>query len=97
MTESEQTTHPAGDIAFLEPKELIDKFISDVLLPVTTGESVPSRDTYRWFEQYCQHLELVPGTISLFSRHMKTRFQHRRVNGTLEFFCILKPELRATK
>ena len=87
--------HPAGDLVFLEPKELIDKFISDVLLPVRKSKSIPSRDVYAWFDQYCKHIQLVPGSLSLFSRHLKTRFQHRRVNGTLEFFCELRPELRA--
>lgn len=89
-------TNPAVEVDALDPRQLIDKFISDVLLPTTTEGSIPSRDVYNWFLQYCEHLEVAPSSISLFSRHLKKRFQHRRVVGIQEFYCILKPELRAT-
>ena len=84
----------SNDLLLLEPTELIDKFISDVLLPVT-DTSVPSSEVHRWYEQYCEHFELGTSGIAFFSRHLKRRFQSRRVRGRREFFCIIKPELRA--
>ena len=83
-----------NDLMLLEPEELIDRFISDVCLP-DTRESNPSREIYRWYEQYCEHFDLGTSSFQFFSRHVKKRFQHRRIQGRTEYFCILKPELRA--
>ena len=85
-------TETMENLRTLDPHQIVDRFLSEVLLP-STEYSHPSRDLYDIFLQYCGALELAPPSIQLFSRHFRTRLQSRRVHGTLEFYCIVKPEL----
>lgn len=91
-----QAPLPQDKLALIEPRDLIDRFLSDVILPIT-AYSTPSFEMYKWYQQYCEHLQLGASTPSFFSRHMKKRLQHRRMCGRLEFFCTLKPELATNR
>lgn len=80
------------DLHLIAQDRLVDKFISDVLLP-STQHSHRSRDIYETFLDYCNTIEVGSTSMSFFSRHLKKRFQSRKIHGNLEFFCMLRPEL----
>jgi hypothetical protein len=78
------------------PTEVVDMFISDVLLPTTASDKViETKILYEYYKQYCEYAEMDPVSIHHFGRCLANRFVRSRRKGISFYKCELNPRVQS--
>jgi hypothetical protein len=77
-------------------KDAVRMFVQDCLIGDVKAR-VRSRDLFPIYEAYCAQLDFPQTSLVVFARELRTFVHTTRSNGSIKFWCKVRPDLVVTE